>query len=335
MKHPSFFSILLSAALLATGLLGQARSEPLPAAAVPLPEHPQGEWYQVGREMAKESQLAYRPFKSSLGAIESDLVTIMHLLNVNPNSLKTTEYEMLKKGWHDALHQQPAAYAIPADQTASQVPKSLRGFHKFKKAPRGSDKLTSDDIESVQRGVVMISTPTGGGGTGFFVTPELVLTNKHVVKSHKTLSVTNDFSTHTVEGTVLEVSQNRDLAIVLVPDAASLGREVLPVADSSEVRVGDEIAVIGYPQFSENLVTTFGRISSKKVVAVYGRTFQLSGAEANPGNSGGPLVNNKGEVVGVLTFLIRELQGYNFCVESSEAIPLLSKYCPETIEHIR
>lgn len=332
MKNKAPFVLLLSAVLQAAALFGQEPSATLPAAAPP--EHPQGEWYQVGRELAQESQHAYRPFKSSLGAIESDLVTILQLLDVNPNSLKTTDYEMLKKGWHDVLHQQPAAYAIPADQTASKVPQTLRGFHQFKKAPRGSDKLTSDDIESLQRGVVMLETPTGRG-TGFFVTPDLVLTNKHVVESYKTLSVKNDFSTHTVEGTVLEVSHDRDLAIVLVPDAANLGREVLPVADSSQVRVGDEIAVIGYPQLSENLVTTFGRISSKKVVAKYGRTFQLSGAEANPGNSGGPLLNDKGEVVGVLTFFIRELQGYNFCVESSEATPLLSKYCPEAIEHIR
>lgn len=331
-------TLIAAICLLSFSLQAQTEAPATPAGP---PVHPSAEWYLVGWEMAREALTAYRPFKTDAQVIEEDLDPILQMLAVELNSIKTSDYEMLQKGWQDGVNDTPAAYSLPADQRSSKVPLALRGFHTF----QGGDSDNSfhpDNIEKIQHGVVQVRIP-GAHGSGVFIGPEHVLTNRHVVEGNKTVIIFNDFSKKAVIAEVVGIKtvNEADLAILHVPEAHLLNPTVIPIADPSTTKVGDEIMLLGYPEFNFfTVTTTFGRISAKRQDPSNGQVIQLSGAEVNGGNSGGPILNKQGKIVGLTTYAQpgldgSKLEGFNFGVNISEAMGLISKHCPEAIAHIK
>lgn len=303
------------------------------------PAHPQAEWYLVGRELALETRPVYKTFQISPEAQLPLLSQLLASLSVEVTSLKTEDYKLLKQGWTDALQGLPPAYSMPADQQLSKVVAPLRGFHAFSTVVGSSGSLTPDDIEKLQHAVVRIKIPSKGHGTGFFVSPDHILTNKHVTDGHDIVEVSNDFSSQILQGTVIAVSKKSDLSLIKVENADRLSHTVMELGDSRQVRTGEEITLFGYPLIDYlTITTTFGRISAKRNDQDFGEVFQLSGAEANPGNSGGPLVNNKGQVIGILTFSLDHItnsKGFTFCITAAQTIHILRPHCPEALVNLQ
>lgn len=303
-----------------------------------IPEHPLGEWYLVGREMAIETDGIYKTFKYSPEEQLRELIPLLASLNVQVTDLKSEDYKLLKQGWTDFIQGLPAAYGMPADQSASKVVAELRGFHDFKIVVGQSGQLSPDDIEKLQAGVVRIKTKTGHG-SGFFISPDYVLTNKHVVKDYQDVEITNDFSDIALQSRVVAKSREFDLALIRVENADKLSRIVLELGDSRSTKTGESITLFGYPLIANlTITTTFGRISARRPNTNHGECFQLSGAEANPGNSGGPLVNNNGQVIGILTFgfdHLTESKGFTFCQTIQQAVPFISNFCPEVLDNLK
>ncbi len=154
-------------------------------------------------------------------------------------------------------------------------------------------------VKQVQAGVVQVST-SDGSGSGFVIESNgLIVTNEHVVGSHKSVTVKLSDGV-SYRGAVLGYDQVADLAAVKIDGSGAF--HALALGDSDAVQVGQAVVALGYPvahQAGQPPVVTQGIISAKRVDDGVKR-FQTDAA-INPGNSGGPLFDRSGQVIGVNT----------------------------------
>ena len=159
-----------------------------------------------------------------------------------------------------------------------------------------------------------------GSGSGFiFSSDGLVFTNSHVVHGADKMMVSL-LNENEIEATLVGEDPDTDLAIVKIN---SEGYSVAKLGDASELQIGQFVIAIGNPFGYQHTVTA-------GVVSALGRTLRTqsgrlvdhviqSDAALNPGNSGGPMINTDGEVVGVNTAMINGAQGLSFSVDINTA----------------
>ena len=172
----------------------------------------------------------------------------------------------------------------------------------------------------------------GGSGSGVLFAPDgYLLTNHHVVDGHETVRVRLSDGTE-MSGTVVGNDPQTDLAVVR---AEGGGLPFAALGDSAKIKVGQLAVAIGSPLGFESTVTA-------GVVSALGRTLRsVSGhlvdnviqtdAALNPGNSGGPLVDSHGRVIGINTAVIQPAQGICFAVPINTAKTIL----PQLLKHGR
>jgi len=185
-------------------------------------------------------------------------------------------------------------------------------------------------VVRVERG---LQNGRGGMGSGVVISPDgLVLTNSHVVDGAKELRLT-DTEGRTMEARLIGEDADTDLALVRAGAARNLPSAAL--GDSKRLKRGQLAVAIGNPLGFESTVTA-GVISAlgRSLRARTGRLIEdviQTDAALNPGNSGGPLVNSRGEVIGINTAVIAGAQGICFAVASNTAQFVLS----EILQHGR
>ena len=161
---------------------------------------------------------------------------------------------------------------------------------------------------------------TLGFGSGSFVGQNQIVTNFHVIEgaAKGTAKLVGKSTKYTIEGISAADEQN-DLAILKV---TAFGINPLPLADSDTVKIGQTVYVAGNP---EGLEGTFsdGIISSLREDYTQKR-LQMT-APISPGSSGGPVLNDRGEVIGVSFATFREGQNLNFAIPSNYLKELLTQ----------
>jgi serine protease Do len=162
-------------------------------------------------------------------------------------------------------------------------------------------------------------TPTQGTayGSGFFINDQgYVITNAHVVISAKRVwGQVPSLGKSIIDIDVIGISPERDLALLRVTDngRALITQELggipyLPLGDSDLVRRSDDVLALGYPLGQQAFKSTTGVISGQEHHLI-----QFSAA-INPGSSGGPLLNIKGEVIGVNSSGVTEAQNVGYAI---------------------
>lgn len=159
-------------------------------------------------------------------------------------------------------------------------------------------------------------------GSGFFVRADIVATNYHVIEGASRVSarVVNAGSSAPVDG-ILAVDRLNDLALLKI---SALSGKPLILADVSNIEIGEDVFVLGNPRGLEGSIST-GVISGSSLRQIGGAEMIQISAPISPGNSGGPVLNRGGQVVGVAVGSFTSGQNLNFAVPSSYLAILLAK----------
>jgi serine protease Do len=210
---------------------------------------------------------------------------------------------VLMAGATAALAQEPRHIEIriinPSSPQQPQSKEPTNELTQNKAAPGPSRFVQSDDLSHMvlQSRPAVVTIISGEAlGSGFFVSPDgYLLTNSHVIRQGDwpTIRLTDGKD---VSASVVRNDEEKDLALL---KASGSNYPVLPLGDSDKVVQGESVITIGSPVGLEGTVTR-GIISAVRK-GPNGVTYIQTDAAVNPGNSGGPLLNKAGQVIGINT----------------------------------
>ncbi len=205
---------------------------------------------------------------------------------------------------------QLTANIIETKDTLNTINTSLKSELKELKASASSD--FSGIIENSINSVVTIRTDVSQG-TGFIINDDgYLVTNAHVLVRGTKISIITA-NQDLLKGNLIGYNNDFDIALIKING----NYNSLKFADSDEIQVGEKVIAIGNPlglQFSvsEGIVSGIHREGLNGV-----NSYVQTDAALNPGNSGGPLINKQGEVIGINNFKIGGSENIGFALESN------------------
>ena len=160
-------------------------------------------------------------------------------------------------------------------------------------------------------------------GSGFFVREGVIASNHHMVEgaSRGYAKIIGQKEKCNIEG-VVGIDQDRDLVLLKISATRAFP---LPLGNSDVVEVGEPVYAVGNPQglegtFSQGIVSSIRPVGSDKLLQIT--------APISPGSSGGPVLNSKGEVIGVSVATFTGGQNLNFAIPSNYLTSLIAKVGP-------
>lgn len=178
-------------------------------------------------------------------------------------------------------------------------------------------------IEQYQKAIIQIAT-AGGTGTGFYLKEfDLIVTNAHVVAEDAEVTIAGKAFEKALSR-VWYTDRKHDLAFLQSP--ADIELPEIRLGQYEQMKDGDVVVAIGHP-YGLNYTATQGVISKVNRIREGLKFIQIDAA-INPGNSGGPLVNMKGEIIGVNTFIIKGGDNLGFALPVNYLREALQMYFP-------
>jgi S1-C subfamily serine protease len=185
-------------------------------------------------------------------------------------------------------------------------------------AEPGITPALEDMVDSAMPSIVLVET-TGGRGSAFYVQRDTLITNVHVVQQDSYVTLRR-MDGSTVTARVHTRAPAFDIAVLKVAQA-SPSQAFLAMGSASQLKPGQEVIVIGSALGTLQNSVSRGIVSGLRNSG--GVTLVQSDAAANPGNSGGPMLDRSGRVVGILTAGYRGQEGLNFAVAIDHARDIL------------
>ena len=163
-------------------------------------------------------------------------------------------------------------------------------------------------------------------GSGFAIGENCVITNSHVIADPKNIAIVTYDGTE-YAASLLGINEDEDIAVLVIENATS---PYLMMANLSAVKIGDDIYTIGAPNGMAYTLTT-GTITAKERIIREKSYIQIDAA-INEGNSGGPLLNDSGEVLGMNTLKMTDSEGIGLSIPTDRIENYLKSLGIETDE---
>jgi serine protease Do len=192
---------------------------------------------------------------------------------------------------------------------------------------RQSQQKMMNEIDATKKKINPF--PGKYAGTGFLISPKGYLaTSYHVVKEADSIHIEND-RFGILKAIIVHSDPSNDISILKVEDV------VLPSLPytlvQSEAQIAEGVYTLGYPR--EDIVFGEGSISAITGYKQNQNAYQIS-VPVNPGNSGGPLLNNKGNVVGMISGVQTQVIGTSFAIKSSILLNVLSQPAIDSVQGV-
>ncbi len=259
-------------------------------------------------------------------ALEAEIARLKALLEQEPCSIKEQlQKEPLQIPREEAEHGQNASLPLASEETSSP-PTTAEAPPPHMPAVPEATKTPSTLVQKLEDATVLVLSQEPSGlqmGTGFFIAPGIVLTNQHVVGSGKgTIYVVGTFEGTATKAKAVIISPNtkRDYAVLQVPVTT-----VAPLSLNTSVQRTQKISTWGFPSAVTDNDPKFKNLmngsDTKAPDVIYSEGTVSVIQDQNPslivhtaivsqGNSGGPLVNEQGEVVGINTYIHMDKKSY-------------------------
>lgn len=194
---------------------------------------------------------------------------------------------------------------------------------------KAKERTAAEAIAAARKGVVRIDVQAcgeEGNGSGFVIAPGLVATAAHVVEGASAISLAPEGGS-AVDATVVGSDSGEDLALLRAD--GTLGARVLRFHSGSDMPIGRDVIALGYPlglPFTATRGAITGRERDLDIEGTFYTGLFQTDAAVNPGNSGGAIINQRGDVVGVVVAGGEGYEGIGFGVPVSRARQVLKAW---------
>jgi S1-C subfamily serine protease len=208
--------------------------------------------------------------------------------------------------------------AANASDTAAPTPIPAAAPSTLPANPAPLSASIEEMVDRVMPAVVLIET-SSGRGSGFFVNRDTLITNVHVVQNDSYVTLRRMDGT-AINARVESRAPAFDIAILKVPQS-SPSQAAIPMGSAHSLKPGQEVIVIGSALGTLQNRVSRGIVSGLRTSG--GATLVQTDAATNPGNSGGPMLDRTGSVIGITTMGYKGAEGLNFGVAIDHARDLL------------
>ncbi len=239
--------------------------------------------------------------------------------------LETTQ-ENLTSYFVNTLDEYNLRYQNNFNEISKTLTKQQTNLNEEIKLLKSSKDDFSGIIDDAVKGVVSISTDKAMG-TGFVINSSgYIVTNYHVIDGSKKINII-DYDKSITSARFVGGDATRDIALLKADKIFAS----LEFADSDNLQVGKKVIAIGNP-LGLSFTVTEGIISALNRAGPNGlEEYIQTDVSLNPGNSGGPLIDTFGKVIGINNFKIGNAESLGFALESNAAKKLINKIAKQTI----